>query len=301
MGDDKTGHDFEDKVKKADVVWAHGEKGGLADTEVKYEIVAKSEGDAKDIEASFKDYLKAVKDKIQESMKSEKDSKDSGDKETPREVRDFEKARMSMGRHAIQDASVARDGKSVTLSLKFLPGTDEKSAVEDYMKSRKKRLDGASKIVDAILAGDSVPKDALEDLGGKKLLEAIDAYKPGKKSDSSSASASTAPAYTPPPPSMGATPESVPGTGGFVVPSGGSYSSLPLNNGSSASEYTYTAPPETVLMNFLSVTSAAGWSCVQDSSATGLVYNCTQGTSSIGVLMSKNGPGQIVISVVARQ
>lgn len=289
------GEALEKTVRASASTWAYGAKGSPLEGEERWEFVAKSESGAKEIEKSLVGFMK------QAVAESEKREPSKCEPELDPAFCDFEEATRAVGRVAFAKGTPERDGKRITLTVQWAAKDGDERAISTYLGSQQGRLENASKVVDLVMDGQVVPDNLLEEIGGRKLVDAVKSYQPSAKEDPKSAPAAaptTSSRATPPPPTPGATTEIVPETGGFRVATGGVRTQINLNPGL-ASNYTYAGTAETVLLDFLAATRVAGFSCIADSKIKGLLYHCMDGADHlVNALFIKEEDGRISVLVV---
>lgn len=295
------GEALEKAVRGAAVAWAYGEKGSPLTGEERWEFVAKSEAGAKDIEKALSSFQKQV---VADSQKKA-DERAKCDPDLDPALCAFEEADHHVGRDAYAKGTTTRDERRVTFVVKWEAKDADERAISDYLGAQQKRLENASEVVDLVLDGTAVPDALLEEIGGKKLVDAVKDYKPGAKDDKQAApvasAAPTAPAAAPPAPpkTFGATTEIVPGTGGFRVAAGGRRSPIEVKPGVVGHNYTYVGTAESVLTSFLTAARSSGFTCVFDDKAKGAVFHCVDAADHlVNALVMKESDTEISVFVV---
>ena len=174
-----------EKIKKAEPFWAMGgdtdDKGG----KIQLYIRGASESDAKDLAELTEKWLKLNQKAVKATEDKEKDKKDESDfeKDMKKVKREYLKTRKAVARRAMKEGTSEQKGNFVVVTFEYKPESDETTALQEYKKENKGRVDSAAKIVDALLKGEKPEKDLLKELGGSDLVDAVDNAGSDKKKD----------------------------------------------------------------------------------------------------------------------
>ena len=269
--------------------WARGMKGDDSARVERTVLVFDKESNAKEIEG----LLKAFKKDVLAAMARQKEMLDKGKAAakpaTPeaREAVDRGWALMEMRATAYADATIERDGTSVVFNFEMKAHDALRELLDARAKSQKKKLEAAAKIVDAVLEGDPAPKDALAELGGDDFVASASAPPKGD----------SAPKLSAPPPSAPGV--LVPGTGGFMVPSGATPREIPLDAGRVGYEYVFPGSSDAAVDEFIRVTMQSGYDCNPDSSGKLKIMVCTKsGSKTVRMLFGKDESSRFFVSVL---
>lgn len=170
MFDQPAQRELTEACKREGTVWGVGITGRGTWGEVRFELIAPSARDAREMERALKDWHTALKDRIRRSEESDAPSPfDDG----PRHARTFKKTQLAMTRRALVDASIDREDERITFVATEKPTKSDESDIADYWKEQHALARQVSKLVEAWAEGDAPDDDALEELGGKALLEGL--------------------------------------------------------------------------------------------------------------------------------
>jgi hypothetical protein len=170
MFDDPAQRALIEACKREGTVWGVGITGRGYWGEIRYELVAPSSRDARELERALKDWHAALKDRIrQREDAGEPDAND----DDPRHARAFKKAQNAMTRRALVDASIDREDERITFVATEKPSKSDEGDIADYWKEQRALSAQVAKLVAAWTDGEAPDDDALEELGGKGLLEGL--------------------------------------------------------------------------------------------------------------------------------
>lgn len=175
-------------IKDIEPWWAIGQstKAGAGEIVVFYR--AEKDDGAKDLLEVIEKLLKEERAKIKPTEKAEKkkdelekeakvDDKEGKIRKPKKSFKAYEKAIRSIGRKALEEPEVEQDGQWVIVRFKLEPDDDQKTTIEEFMAEQKDKLESASKVIDALLAGEKPEKDSFKTLGGSDFVDALDKAK----------------------------------------------------------------------------------------------------------------------------